>query len=178
MHPIRLKTVELLLVVLLLAGFVFVNVSPVSACSCMASTPAEEFADAGVVFAGTVSDLEEDAANDLQQVTFDVLHTWKGESYTEKDEIVVTTPLSSAACGYPFELDEPYLVYVHLQAKDLTVGLCSNTAPLLDALSQLAIVGTDEAASAAAQPVSPLAAPTSPLATPTAKPAPTATPKS
>lgn len=168
MSRIQLKFIEPLIIIGLLVGMVLVTVAPVSACSCMLSTPAEEFADVDAVFAAEVSDIEEDEDNEQLLVTLTVLHTWKGETYTEEEEIVVLTPNSEAACGYNFEADETYLVYARLQDEALAVNSCSNTALLLDALSQFAIIGTDDAMAPLDQPNSPLALPTSPLATPAA----------
>ncbi len=183
MQRIRSMTVQSFVIILLLAGMIVVSVAPASACSCMAITPAAEFAQAGAVFVGEVSAIEEDDTNQQHYVQFSVLHTWKGEADMVPaggyDEITVTTPSSGSACGYEFALHERYLVYAHSQANDLTVSSCGNSAPLLDALSQFAIVGTEQAIDVVAQPNSPLAAPTSPLPTPspTAKPSPTLTPK-
>lgn len=161
----QLKVIEPLVIIALLVGMILVTVAPVSACSCMMMSPAEEFASADAVFAGEVTAMQKD--NEQFTVSITVLHTWKGDDAIDDDTIVVTTPLDSAACGYTFEADETYLIYALLQDETLHVTSCGNTAPLLDALNQFAIVGTDLAA-AANQPNSPLAAPESPLATPEA----------
>lgn len=168
MQRIRSMTVQSCVIILLLAGMLVASVAPASACSCMAVTPAEEFTQAGAVFVGEVSAIKEDNANLQVQVQFDLIHTWKGEDDGDPSEITVTTPSSESACGYEFALHEQYLVYAHAQAKDLTVNSCGNSAPLLDALSQFAIIGTEQASDVVAQPNSPLAAPASPLPTPTA----------
>ncbi len=168
MQRIRSMTVQSCVIILLLAGMLVVSVAPASACSCMAVTPTEEFAQADAVFVGEVSAIKEDKANLQVQIQFDLIHTWKGEDDGERNEVTVTTPSSTSACGYEFALHERYLVYAHAQAKDLSVSSCGNSAPLLDALSQFAIIGTEPATGVVAQPNSPLAVPPSPLPTPTA----------
>ncbi|HRW09250.1 MAG TPA: hypothetical protein P5121_29320 [Caldilineaceae bacterium] len=176
MSRIWLVWTQPLVILVLLVSLVVVTVAPVSACSCIAITPAEEFSEAGAVFVGEVSAIEEDEANQQVYVQFSVRHTWKGEAEmvrtAEYDEVTVTTPLSGAACGYEFSLHERYLVYARAGADGLTVGSCGNTAPLLDALDQLAVVGTEQSSAVDNQPTSPLAAPTSPLPTPTRTPRP------
>ena len=47
--------------------------------------------------------------------------------------IVVTTRLSGEACGYSFEENKEYLVYVVEKPADIQTGICTGTKDLADA---------------------------------------------
>lgn len=88
----------------------------VSACSCL--TPTDESKDealknASFIFRGKVvsaNESDEGKPFNNTKIRFDVSRAWKG---VEKNEIVINTPLESAACGYSFKMNETYLVYAH-----------------------------------------------------------------
>jgi hypothetical protein len=43
------------------------------------------------------------------------------------------TRLSGEACGFPFELNKEYLVYVVAEPRDLQTGICTGTKSVADA---------------------------------------------
>ncbi|WP_339147583.1 MULTISPECIES: hypothetical protein [unclassified Sutcliffiella] len=108
------------------------------ACSCLPpGTPQEELAKMDAVFTGKVLDVKE-KFNSTTQVKLSVTETWKGVS---TKEVVIYTAMDSAACGVYFEKDKEYLVYAHLEDGEYTTYLCSRTAELLHAQSDLKELG-------------------------------------
>jgi len=168
---------KVLLFCLLLMSMVVGSTGQALACSCVIpDSPAAEMTRATAVFAGVVSLTWRPAGgvsrgNDPVTVTFQVTQTWKGP---RDQTLTVTTAGDSAACGYNFVLDQAYLVYAHGDNDELSVTLCSRTAPLANAWEDLYALGEGQLPQAEAQPTStPLV---SPLATPT--PPATSTPAS
>jgi hypothetical protein len=45
----------------------------------------------------------------------------------------VLTRLSGEACGFPFELNKEYLVYVVTEPMDIQTGICTGTKNIADA---------------------------------------------
>lgn len=96
--------------------FLFFGYNLASACSCL--TPTDESKDealqnASFIFRGKVvstSESEKEQPFRKTEVKFHLQRAWKG---VEKNEIVITTPAESAACGFPFKKNETYLVYAH-----------------------------------------------------------------
>jgi hypothetical protein len=109
---------------LLLAAFFLAWTGPAHACKCAEPPSARDaLASAGAVFEGRVEKLTP-AGNDLV-VEFSVTQGWKNAA-TER--LRLRTPLASAACGYPFNAGESYLVYADAGAGDgLRVSHCSRT---------------------------------------------------
>lgn len=106
-----------------------------SACSCTNQlTLQQEFDYAWLVFSGRVTGIQPDPFGTLV-VTFEPLQRWKGP--LDFAQIVVTPP-NSAACGFPFEPGQEYLVFATMAYYGLTytptpfTHLCSRTAPLAD----------------------------------------------
>ncbi len=90
------------------------NLAP--ACSCLEPADekkAEALKNASVIFYGKVISIDnssdEKPFNKIK-AKFHVLRAWKG---VEKNEIVITTPSASSACGYNFVKDETYTVYAN-----------------------------------------------------------------
>jgi hypothetical protein len=85
-----------------------------AACSCLEPTDeskAEALKNASVIFYGKVISIDnssEEKPFPKTKAKFHVLRAWKG---VKKNEIVITTPSESSACGYPFRKDETYTVY-------------------------------------------------------------------
>ena len=78
----------------------------------------QELDYSGFIFSGKVvesiiSDKEEFPGFSYIQITFEVMKSWKGA--TEKEAVVLTYSGGSAACAFPFYLDEEYLVYAHFR---------------------------------------------------------------
>lgn len=148
--------------------------SPASACSCMAPPPpAEALAESDHVFEGRVTAIDQTDAGaaadprgdgDLAgggappppplpgalTVTFEVVRTWKG---ADAEKFSVVTAGNTAACGFPFEEGETYLVYATAGDHDEDgadddvegplpgTGLCSRTKAIPDAGEDLAALG-------------------------------------
>src|SRR5688500_14238207 len=58
------------------------------------------------------------------RVKFAVIKQWKG---TASKSIEVATRLTGEACGFPFEQNKEYLVYVVTEPKDIQTGICTGT---------------------------------------------------
>ena len=78
------------------------------------------------------------ASIDPTKVTFNVFQVWKG---TEGKILTLTTPNSSASCGYEFEENKDYIVYARQEEGKLTTSLCSRTQPLTFAQLDLQELG-------------------------------------
>lgn len=135
--------------VLLFTGLT-VKPSVVSACSCAFSPSAEETLErSAAVFRGTVVsivDRNEGAlarsSGDPLEVTFQVDAVWKGKVLPE---IMVTTPMSSASCGFTFVEGVSYLVYANEGGDGgLKAYLCSRTTQTSNAKADLAVLGSGD----------------------------------
>lgn len=110
--------------------------SPAFACSCSEPNPmSEELRQSDVVFMGEALQVRKDQSGST--VEFLVSKTWKGVS---AEKITVVTADSGASCGYSFEEGEEYLVY-GLGKDTISVSLCSRTAPVAEAYSDLSALG-------------------------------------
>lgn len=80
------------------------------ACSCQSGQTEEEKIDAindvSIIFYGKVVSIS--SADNKLKVKFQVSRSWKG---LNKNEITVTTALSSPACGVRFKVGETRMVY-------------------------------------------------------------------
>ena len=111
------------------------------ACSCVPSPPPRDALDeAAFVFAGRVLEIREINNDDhfpLLDVTLWVERPFKGFFI---ETVNVLTARDGAACGFPFQKDERYLVYAHLgEDGTLHVSLCSRTARIKDAREDLLV---------------------------------------
>ncbi len=114
------------------------------ACSCEEpGTPTEERDESTSVFVGAVVRVD---TLTLQQgykvvdVLFAVQRIWKGPDSTA---VIVRTTVSSALCGYFFEVGEPYLVYTFADSETgaLWTNICTRTNALRDATEDLMALG-------------------------------------
>lgn len=96
------------------------------ACSCMMSSPEQNFAQADAAFLGTVSSVTKNGMN--VTVTFDVERQWKGIDLLESSTVKVRTADNSAACGVELTKATSYVVYAFESDGVLTTNLCSGTA--------------------------------------------------
>ena len=116
--------------------------SPARACSCMQASVPEAYEAAVAVFEGHVLELQtvepSPSAPGYRSVRMQVVRAWKG---VESEEVVITTPLDSAGCGYDFSVDQSYLVYAAAQGGGLQVSLCSRTSPIARAGDDLKTLG-------------------------------------
>lgn len=114
----------------------FAGAIPTSyACSCIPpGTVDEELEKSTAVFRGTVLNKEiQNKDSSLNSsaapvaVLFDVKETWKG---VDQSKVVIYTNLSSASCGFEFELNGEYIVYAYEKDGKLHVSLCSRTTSI------------------------------------------------
>ena len=128
--------------VILFGLLVALGVESGGACSCTEyPTFSRAVIESDAVFSGTVSHIEVIDGEFLKQVTLVLHDCWKGEL---ADTLLVATELSEAACGYPFELDEDYLVYAmdSAHADGLWTHLCWRTHELRYSDSDIEALGS------------------------------------
>ncbi len=124
-----------------------------SRCSCLGPQELEYALEASdAVFIGTVEGFAEilealPLTPDVDQepvvaprrlVRFRSLGSWKGGA---GDVIEVRIGLSTADCGFPFEVGETYLVFAAAEGSRLTTSSCSRTALIEDAVQDLLALG-------------------------------------
>ncbi len=110
---------------------------PVCACSCDEAPPPEiAFEQAAAVFVGHVVSLKVEVrredGRDSQVIVcvFDNLERLKGVAEQE-DQVTVLTLAQGTACGFPFRIDERYLVYAAKRDGSLRTSVCMRTKPLV-----------------------------------------------
>lgn len=138
--------------------------TPVFACSCIIpDSPSIEFGQADAVFQGQVISLvdKQNAATYLlnwvrnwiglpprynfnpnvygYRVTFAVSSSWKGVNATVAQ---VTTGYGGGDCGYLFKVGADYVIYAYGHPNDLHASICSRTAELSQATSDLSYLNT------------------------------------
>ena len=131
---------------LIAASLLVLNTNSAIACSCLPTTPQQNYKNSKAVFTGKVIDIVDHsdstpvASGSLAgfKIRFEVSNVWKGK--IEKQQLVLTSD-SSASCGYSFEKGKEYLVYASNQGSQLETGLCSGTKPLANARPDLAVLG-------------------------------------
>lgn len=118
--------------------------APGHACKCMLQTVEQAKEQAAAIFEGHVTELasvpvQGDPSFTQARATLKLVRVWKGLDKTETVE--VTTASETAACGFPFEKGQSYLVYAGSGEQGYTVSLCSRTRPMADASEDLAALG-------------------------------------
>jgi len=113
------------------------------ACSCLPPpAPAKAFVEADAVFIGKVVSFEMTGGDMLSArlAKFSVTKIWKGERRAV-DEIL--TAISSASCGYDFQVGETYVVYADkFNGGKLHTYLCMRTNRTRDAVDDLKYLAT------------------------------------
>lgn len=104
----------------------------------------EEVEKSAAAFTGEVTHIEK--KNRSRKVTFEVSNTWKGVT---KSQIVISTGLNSADCGFPFELGGNYLIYANESSMyggvdELSTTICNRTAAIEEAQQDLETLGEGE----------------------------------
>jgi len=112
---------RILMLIALSAAMVPVTAGPAGACSCVASGPKALAERAEVLFVGTVAN---NSGGATQTVAFDVETAFKG---AVEEEVAVTTPVSSTACGLPFQEGRRYTVFAYTKGSKLMTNSCSGT---------------------------------------------------
>lgn len=132
----------------LATSLLVLNTNAANACSCLITTPEQSFKNANAVFAGKVINVVQpngrgggapSPSMNGVKVIFEVSKVWKG---TPTQQLVITTPDSSASCGYNFQKGQNYLVYASTQDNQLQTGLCSGTKTLSTAQADLSVLGS------------------------------------
>lgn len=137
----------------LVCALVFVGFGGVAAfaCSCVQVTgiPLQKQVEesklmARAVFSGKVLSVVGNMESWNLIVRFEVADLWKGNIGRN---IEITTPTSSASCGYSFEEGKSYLVYAYGEVTDapkakLMTGLCTRTRRLSKAKEDIQFLGS------------------------------------
>ncbi|WP_313894375.1 hypothetical protein [Psychrobacillus sp.] len=126
----------------------FFSYSPATsyACSCIAPPSAqEELASSSAVFTGKVIDMLDVNKHNLTQSSadpiaflFEVDEAWKGVT---QSQVVVSTERDSASCGFPFTVNNEYLVYAQEIDGELKGTICSRTTDLASAVADIEALG-------------------------------------
>jgi len=121
-----------------LVGVWFLLVEPAQPCTCMApATTAEALQKSSAVFRGRVVAIYRSFFDRIgitnsagYRVQFEITKQWKG---APSKSTVVITRLIGEACGFPFEQNKEYLVYVVTEPRDIQTGICTGTKNINDA---------------------------------------------
>jgi hypothetical protein len=111
-----------LLAIVLALAVVPVFAGPAVACSCIPGGPKSLAERADVLFAGTAANVS--GGGTTRTVAFDVETSFKG---AVEEEVVITTPVSSASCGLPFHEGRRYTVFAYTEGTKLMTSSCSGT---------------------------------------------------
>jgi hypothetical protein len=116
---------------------------PAHACKCAEPASVSDAKDsAAAVFEGRVTKLTPIGSNDLV-VELNVVRTWKD---ADVEHILLRTRQDTEACGFPFAVDQSYLVYANEAASGATMpGLevlqCGRTQQIERAEADMAVLG-------------------------------------
>ncbi len=122
--------------------FCFMQTAKAQACSCRAPVAtAKAFKHSVAVFRGKVVKISIPSLDRIgvthtgaQRVKFEVVKQWKGEP---SDITVVVTQLTAEECGFGFEEQKEYLVYVVADPRQVQTGLCTGTKSAADAEQEM-----------------------------------------
>lgn len=136
-HPSRVHQVLLFVVAALIA-------TPVVAAACTCFSACGSILSAPPVFEATVVEIGRPVGrDDLVVVRLSDVRAVRGVASPS----TVTTSIDDAACGYPFEVGERYLIDAHEYQPGLFgVSLCSKTMPIEAAGGALALLAAPPAA--------------------------------
>ena len=112
------------------------------ACTCAApATTAKALKRATAVFRGRVVKISIPSSDRIglthtgaHRVKFQILKQWKGPT---SETSVVVTRLSAEGCGFPFEEEKEYLVYVVAEPRQIQTGICTGTKSIADAEQEM-----------------------------------------
>jgi hypothetical protein len=129
----------------LIALGLLIEAQPVWACFCAGpANPVEGLTRSVAVFRGRVSEIGLPFWDRIgltnsgsYRVKFAVVKLWKG---TPSNSIEVVTRLTGEACGFPFEANKEYLVYVVREPKDLQTGICTGTKNIGEAEREMKLL--------------------------------------
>lgn len=113
----------------LLTSFFFFLFSGISfACSCAFQTPQAHFDQAEIVFIGKAVDIRSSWGK--WEVKFEVIEFEKADEDDIEDKVLVYTALDEAQCGYTFEKNGVYQVFVNTENGRWMTNLCSGNQRL------------------------------------------------
>ena len=109
------------------------------ACSCATQggpSPTEVFGKSIAVFSGKVIEIDKNDSSNIKTIKFDVQRVWKGVSGNQTS---VITGSGDANCGYPFVMNETYLVYA--AGNPLYTQSCGRNTLFADSYDDLRVLG-------------------------------------
>ena len=113
------------------------------ACKCVPPPPPKQALEkAAAVFVGTVVAENKEKKPGGRELELEVSGVWKGAL---PKRITVYTATDSAACGFPFQLGETYVVYTYLDGDRHLTNLCTRTALKTNATEDLKALGEPRA---------------------------------
>jgi hypothetical protein len=126
-------------------------------CSCVPPPPVEDLLGGETaIFSGTVKKITNEkreapiqSSADQVAVLVEVDRVWQG---VEDSQVTLYTAISSASCGFEFQVDTEYLIYANENEDGFDVSLCSRTAKLTDAQEDLDILGEGQTPSVDIEP--------------------------
>jgi hypothetical protein len=110
-----------------------------AACSCVRPTFEDARSSSAAIFEGRVDEISPVEGTDEVRVRFHVTQAWRG---VEHEGVEIQTASNGAACGFPFEAGQHYLVYAGQREQTLMVSLCSRTARMDDANDDRQLLGS------------------------------------
>ena len=131
-----------------------ITVGQVYACKCAEpGSPTEELEKFDAVFSGEVFSIDHSYDPDAKSVTpedrstigMNVSTVWKG---TVHEVMYITTPPTGGSCGFTFVEGEEYVVYAsdsHYGDDSYTASICSRTALLAEAQTDIDELGEGQA---------------------------------
>ena len=142
------------LALLLAILWFLITVGQVYACKCAEpGSPTEELEKSDAVFSGRVFSIDHSYDPDAKSVTpedrstigINVSAVWKG---TVHEVMYITTPPTGGSCGFTFVEGEEYVVYAsdsHYGDDSYTASICSRTALLAEAQTDIDELGEGQA---------------------------------
>jgi len=97
------------------------SVERVLACSCVPTSPCQNYQNADVVFFGKAVEMKQLSNNDYQ-THFEVAEEFKNAK--KEKRIKISSNSNEGICGYQFELNQTYLVFAKLGKKGYWTGSC------------------------------------------------------
>ncbi len=129
-----MRSLRIVLAALVLGvGLVLLGGAPAFACSCAQPSPAQHAEEADVVFAGTLTDIDEPRQFPVVSSAAESQYTFEVDAVYAGDPAPVTrisSAWSGASCGLEgMEVGERYVVFAYVDGKELDASLCGGTGP-------------------------------------------------
>ncbi len=135
-----MKKLSIAFIILIITNLFILNTTNVSACECAPlDTPKQALTNSKTVFSGKVIDIDKSLIALENKISFQVYNSYKGIS---DKEITIYTAQDSAACGFKFQENKEYLVYVYEYDGKLETNFCTRTKLLENANDDLKELGS------------------------------------